>query len=187
MAGLRSGKSAALVVEQIDPDRRAEHDQARRTATAPVTIEQTAPAVLKRRQTIDSSSGGKLALQATANARPTMNATFCPLNRIPSSTATTPNATVAIRATRICSCFGGLPAADHVREDVVRQRARAGQRQAGDDGEDGGEGDRRDEAEERRAAEQLRDQRRRHVAAGVDLADHARGRPAPTRRSRRSE
>ena len=38
----------------------------------------TAPVVLKRRQVSDSSSAGKLALAATANARPTMNETFGP-------------------------------------------------------------------------------------------------------------
>src|SRR5579864_6289637 len=43
---------------------------------APVRIDVTAPAVVKRFQTIDISSAGKLALQATANARPTMKATF---------------------------------------------------------------------------------------------------------------
>ena len=58
-----------------------------------------------------------------------------------------------------------------MREDVVRERARAGQRQAGDDGEDRRKRDRGDESEERRAAKQLREERRRHVAAGVDPPD----------------
>ena len=64
--------------------------------------------------------------------------------------------------------LGRAALADDVREDVVRQRARAGQRQPGDDGEDRRERHGGDEAEERRAAEQLRHERRRHVAAGVD-------------------
>ena len=91
-----------------------------------------------------------------------------------------------MRATRTCSCFAGVAAAHDVHEDVVREGAGAGQRQAGDDRQDRREGDRGDEAEERRAAEELGDERRGHVAAGVDLRGSARGRPAPRRRNRRS-
>ena len=53
----------------------------------------------------------------------------------------------------------------------MRQRRRAGQRQARDDGEDRGEGHRGDESEERLAAHRLRQQRRRHVAARIDPAN----------------
>ena len=96
-------KDRRRVVEEIDPDRRAEHDEQHRQRGAAVTIELTAPAVVKRFQTIDSSSGGKFALQAIANARPTMNATFCPLKTMPRRTASAPNTTVASAATRTCS------------------------------------------------------------------------------------
>ena len=48
---------------------------ARRT---PNSTPVTAPVVLKRRQVSASSSAGKFALAATANARPTMNETFRP-------------------------------------------------------------------------------------------------------------
>ena len=34
--------------------------------------------VVNQRQNIESTSAGKLALAAIANANPTMNATFCP-------------------------------------------------------------------------------------------------------------
>src|SRR3954471_4008669 len=42
----------------------------------PTSTPVTAPAVLKRRQVSASSSAGKLALAATAKARPTMNDTL---------------------------------------------------------------------------------------------------------------
>ena len=64
-----------------------------------------------------------------------------------------------------------VSAADDVREDVVRERAGAGEREPGNDRQDRGECDGRDEPEERRSAEQFRDERRRHVAAGIDPAD----------------
>ncbi len=153
---------------------------------APVAIDQTAPIVLKRRHTIDSSSAGKFALAAIANARPTMNATFWPLNRMPSSTAATPNATVPMRATRTSSASLDFPPRHDVHEDVVRQRGRARQREARDDRENRRERDRRDEAEERRAAEQFRQERRGHVAARVDLPDHVAADQRRRRRSRRS-
>ena len=101
-----------------------------------MTIALTAPAVLNRRQTIDRSSAGKFALHAIANARPTMNATFWPLKTMPSSTASRPKTTVATRATRALFAIRRLAAADDVHEDVVREGAGAGKRQAGDDRKD---------------------------------------------------
>ena len=102
MAGLRSGKGAVSFPSM------STHTVGLRTMSAtvsraPVTMEATAPAVVKRRQTMESSSAGKLALQAMANARPTMNATFWSLKRMPSSTAAPPKTTVDQRATRTCS------------------------------------------------------------------------------------
>ena len=67
--------------------------------TAPTRIDQTAPWVVKRFQTIDMSSAGKLALAAMAKARPTMKATFWPLKAMPSAMAQTPKTMVAMRAT----------------------------------------------------------------------------------------
>src|SRR5436853_4550384 len=82
----------------------------RRTARkAPVKIEATAPAVVKRFQTIDRRSAGKLALQATAKARPTMKATFWVLKRKPKSTAQMPKTTVEIFATLTCSPSVAVP------------------------------------------------------------------------------
>ena len=46
--------------------------------TTPMTTPVIAPVVLKRRHVSASSSAGKFALAATANARPTMNETFRP-------------------------------------------------------------------------------------------------------------
>ncbi len=59
-------------------------------------------------QNIDSSSAGKFALAAIAKASPTMKATFCPLNTMPSTIATSASTTVASRATRSCSRLVGL-------------------------------------------------------------------------------
>ena len=46
---------------------------------------------------------GRLAEAATANARATRNATFCPLARMPSPIAAMPSTTAVIRETRTCS------------------------------------------------------------------------------------
>ena len=51
----------------------------------------TAPAVVKRFHMMDMARAGKLALEATAKARPTMKATFCFSNTMPSTTATSAN------------------------------------------------------------------------------------------------
>ena len=68
---------------------------------------------------------------------------------------------------------------DHVHVDVVGERRGAGEGEPGHHREDGGEGDGGDEAQEQGAAELLREQRRRHVAALVDggdrVAAHERG------------
>ena len=75
----------------------------------PVSMLATAPAVLNRRQKIARTSAGKFPLAAIANASDTMNATFWPLNVMPSSTAATPRMTVAPRATLSSSSPDALP------------------------------------------------------------------------------
>ena len=154
--------------------------------SAPVMMAQTAPVVLNRRQTIDSRSGGKFALAATANVSPTMNATFCPLNGNAEQHGHRAEHDRGHPRDADLLVLGRLALPHDVQEDVVRQRAGAGEREPGDHGQNRGERHGGDEAEERRAAQQLRHQRRRHVAAGVDPRESRRGRPAPTRRSRRS-
>ncbi len=78
--------------------------------TTPTTTPVIAPAVLKRRQVSASSSAGKFALAATANARPTMNETFRPEPPITAMMiAITPIANAAIRATRTSSCSDSWP------------------------------------------------------------------------------
>ena len=54
----------------------------------------------------------------------------------------------------------------------MRERGRAGKREPRHHGENGGKRHRRNEPEERRAAQELGQERRRHVAALVELADH---------------
>ena len=68
-------------------------------AVVPITMLATAPWVVHRRQKIESTSAGKLALAAIAKARLTMKATFWPLKTMPRITAITPRARVAPRAT----------------------------------------------------------------------------------------
>src|SRR5687767_12797576 len=85
IAGLRSGNTADAF--PIRSTQTVGLKTINRTdKKAPHAMEQTAPVVLNRRQTIESNSGGKLALQAIAKASPTMNATFWPLNRMPRAT-----------------------------------------------------------------------------------------------------
>ena len=126
---------------------------------------------MKRRQNIDSTSAGKFALAAIAKASPTMYATFWPLKAMPSTIDT--SAEHDRRDPRDAQLFLSAPlarAGTTLTHRVVRQRRRAGQREAGDDREDRREGDGRDEAEKRLPADDLRQQRRRHVAARVDRA-----------------
>src|SRR3954469_13224831 len=68
--------------------------------TTPTRTPVIAPVVLKRRQVSASTSAGKFALAATANARPTMNETFRPEPPITAMMiAITPIANAEIRAT----------------------------------------------------------------------------------------
>ena len=100
-----------------------------------------------------------------------MKATFCPLNVMPSTTATTPSTTVAMRATlssssrarpapcrttfthRSCDSAAAPESVSPATTARIVANATAAMK-----------------PEERRAAEQLREQRRRHVAARVDRA-----------------
>ena len=73
--------------------------------TTPSTTPVIAPVVLNRRHVSASSSAGKFALAATANASPTMNETFRPEPPMIAMTiAMMPIANAAIRATRTSSC-----------------------------------------------------------------------------------
>ena len=78
-------------------------------AREPKTMLDAAPAVLVRGQKTASKRAGKLPLAAMANARPTMNATFCPLNTMPRPIAMSARHTVAMRATRNSSPGLGSP------------------------------------------------------------------------------
>ena len=69
----------------------------------------TAPRVGQSFHNTLMNSTGKFAEAATAKARETMKATFCFSNTMPSSTATTPNATVVMRETRNSSLLSAWP------------------------------------------------------------------------------
>ena len=90
---------------------------------------------------------------------------------MPSTIASAPSTSVDARATRNCSRSSADAVPDDVHPQIVRQRRGARQRQPGDDRQNRGKRDGRDEPEERRAADDLGQQRRRHVAAGVDRAN----------------
>ena len=149
--------------------------------TTPISTPITAPVVLNRRQVSASSSAGKFALAAIANARPTMNETFRPSPPIMATMiAMPPIEAAAICATPTSSFSESLALADDARPDVVRDRARRAEHQARDDGEDRRERDARDDREEQvaaeraRAAAQLERQvRRGEVAAGAGRLDAA--------------
>ncbi len=71
--------------------------------SVPTIMPSTMPPVLQRFQKSVSSTHGKLADDATANASATRWATFCPFDRMPMVIAIAPTITVAMRAARTCS------------------------------------------------------------------------------------
>ena len=122
--------------------------------TTPVTTPVIAPVVLKRRHVSASSSAGKFALAATANARPTMNETFRPEPpMIAIVIAITPIANAAIRATRTSSCSESLCLRTIEDQMSWLNAADALQHEAGDHREDRRERDAGDERQEQVAAE----------------------------------
>ena len=68
-----------------------------------------APRVVRPFHSIDSSSTGKLALAATAKARPTMKATLTFSNTMPRMIATTPSTMVVIREAPTSAASSTLP------------------------------------------------------------------------------
>ena len=64
----------------------------------------TMPPVLQRFQNSVSSTHGKFADEATANASATRCATFWPFAAMPMVIASAPTTTVAMRAAMTCSC-----------------------------------------------------------------------------------
>ena len=69
----------------------------------------TAPRVVRPFHSMESSNTGKLALAATAKARPTMKATLIFSNTTPSRIATMPRTTVVMRETRTSEPSSILP------------------------------------------------------------------------------
>ena len=139
----------------------------------PTSTPVTAPVVLNRRHVSASSSAGKLALAATAKARPTMNETFRPAPPMTAiAIAIAPIATAAMRGDADLLLLGVLALADDVRPHVVGHRARRRDHQARHHREDRGERHRGDDRQEQvaadgagAAAELLGQQRRGQVAA----------------------
>ena len=129
-----------------------------------------APRVVSPFHSMDSNRTGKLALAATAKARPTMKATFTFSNR--DAEHDRDDAEHDRRDPRHPHFRPFLDAAvpEHARVEVVADRARARQRQAGDDRQDGRERHRGDEALHQVAADRLGEMDRRHVAAAQQRA-----------------
>ena len=72
--------------------------------SVPTIIPSTMPPVLQRFQNNVSSTHGKFADDATANASATRCATFWPFAAIPIAIARAPTTSVATRAALTCSC-----------------------------------------------------------------------------------
>ena len=130
------------------PHLRARRSPGRSTLTTPNSTPVIAPVVLKRRQVSASSSAGKFALAATANARPTMNETFRPEPPMTAMTiAITPIANAAILRDHDLLVLGVLALAD---DRWTRCRARPrptpSSTRPGDDREDRRERDAGDDA-----------------------------------------
>ena len=158
-------------------------------AMMPKAMPASAPVVLKRRQVSARISGGKFALAANTKAMLTSTVTLKPepTSSVP-TIAATPTPTAAMRATLRSASSSSRPM--HVGPQVVRDRARRRDHEAGDDREDRREGRGREQRERDvaargplAAAEALRQQRRGQVAA---LADGLLGAAGPGSRGRRS-
>ena len=121
----------------------------------PTIMLASAPRVVKRRQNIESSSAGKLALAAIANARPTMKATFWPLNTMPSTIDdAAPSTTVAhARDQQLLAARRPGRSRTTLTQRSCESAAAPDSVRPGDHREDRRERDGGDEAEERRAAD----------------------------------
>ena len=119
-------------------------------ASSPTASPATAPAVLNRRQKIDSTITGRFADAATANASATRNATFAVgPSTMAIAIATAPTTNAEMRATSTSSPgLRSTAVVDHVGPEVVRERSRRADRQSGDHRQNRGKSDRRDEREE---------------------------------------
>ena len=80
-----------------------------RDATSPETIPAMAPPRENRRHESESRMTGTLALAATANAKPTRNATLNPRSAIESAIDSAPTTTAVARATKSGSVSSPLP------------------------------------------------------------------------------
>ena len=69
----------------------------------------SAPVVLNRFQNSENSNVGRLADAATAKARATRKAMFCPMAAMPRTMETTPITTTVMRETRTCCSSVALP------------------------------------------------------------------------------
>ena len=204
MPGLASvnGERRAGVGRGARPHVRRQDDQRRSPRRRRDARRVTAPVVLNRRQVSASSSAGKFALAAIANARPTMNETFRPSPPITAiddrdrrrSTA------AAILATTTSSFSESWPLRMMLDQMSCATAPDARQHEPRDDREDRRERDARDHGEEQVAAERpvaaaelLRAQvRRREVAAGAGrlhaaLAQHGARAEADERRQQVEE
>ena len=142
--------------------------------TVPATMLATAPAVVKRRQKIESSSAGKFALAAIANASPTMNATFWPLKRDPEHDRDDAQDDGRDARDASCSFSSALPVAHDVHPEIVRQRRGARERSPATTARIVANATAAMKPRNGVPADRLGEQRRGHVAALVDRRDRVR-------------
>ena len=168
MAGWSYGKMAALLPKILTHGRRQD-DQTDRGHQAGNAAPQCAT-VVRPFQYMDRMSTGKLTEEATPKARATRNSTFWSLKAMPSRMAAIPRPPRSNTGNLHFLRTGRRALLDHAGIEVVRDRGRTGQCQAGNHGQDGGEGNGRQEAEEDVAADGLGQVHDRHVAATDHLA-----------------
>src|SRR5699024_5505181 len=103
MPGLDSGNREKSTLEIIDvslPETAGDSAINTSVLMSPPYMLNRAPVVLKRFQNSEYRMVGRLADAATANARATRNAMFCPAAPMPRTTASMPITTTVIRETR---------------------------------------------------------------------------------------
>ena len=114
MPGLLSGKIAKLapgIMDVLAPETTGDSAIRMIAEPSPPYMLQMAPWVVNLRQYSEYRMVGRLAEAATAKARATRNATFCPLAKMPPIMASTPMTTTVRRATLTSVAASALPLA----------------------------------------------------------------------------
>ena len=129
-----------------------------------------APAVVSRHQKIDSTSAGKVRARRNRERQPHHVGDVLPLERDAQHDRQHGQDDRGPLRDEQLLAFVGMAPPNDVHPEVVRERRGARQRQPGHHGENRRERHGGDEPQERRTADAFGEQRRRHVAAGVEAS-----------------